>query len=285
MTARSALYTPSDVRNRRSSVRIVSHVTVELPTDNSNETFALARCEALKWVRNRAGVNLPDKAWDGQPFDLKDRIGAQPVSAVAVDHQWAIRFDDNDKEVPQRTWITEVSIWVNREREDRIHLSCRLTCRARGENPPYTPTVPGIVRQIADHMDATIDNRPLETSAWKVENEESVTDLIEFLKGSQRQRPVIVVSDPPYGEAPSIANDDLARLTHTHLLGVAHIVALGREASYALTDRVGEEFSVFNGAVRTYQAALSLDSDQPSAHPLALSLRYHQESVRRINFL
>ena len=269
MSAGSTIYRRPDARNQRANVRIVSHVTAELPTDNSSKTFADARSEVLKWVGRRAGATLPEKARQGKPFDLKEVIGAQPVSAAAVENQWAIRLDNADTNVAQRTWITEISIWVNREQEDRVSVSCRLVCRTLGENPFYQRTVPGILRQIADNIPATIDNRTLRTSAWRVDNKELVEDLIELLVDPQRQRPVIVVSDPPYGEDPAISSYDLEDLANTNLLAAAHIVALSREASYTLTDQVGEGFSVFNGAVRTYQPELSLDADQPSAHPLA----------------
>jgi hypothetical protein len=64
----------------------------------------------------------------------------------------------------------------------------------------------------------------------------------------------------------AIDADDLARLT----IGAAHVATLTGDASYALTDRVGKEFSVFHRAIRTYRPKFDINKDVPTEHPIAL---------------
>jgi hypothetical protein len=64
------------------------------------------------------------------------------------------------------------------------------------------------------------------------------------------------------------------------VLGVAHVVELNSNASFRLTTLLGREFSVFDGAVRTYRPGFNPEFDEPSSHPLAFSKSIAQwESV------
>jgi hypothetical protein len=56
-------------------------------------------------------------------------------------------------------------------------------------------------------------------------------------------------------------------------LGVAHVAVITGPASFYLSDRVGKEFSVFRGAVRTYRSGFNIAQDEPFRHPLSLSNR------------
>ena len=264
-------YRNADFRFRRTrqqpKVQIVSQVLLEFPcVGDISETFGVVQNEVLRWIGNRAGTGLPDAAWEGRSFALNE-IGSQPLEAIKLSNGfWAARLDDADRQVPQRSWTTEFVIKVKPENATNVFFGCRLSCTALGDNPTFTPTIPGVVRQINDRLGGILDGRPLIKSAWRVTNDKSVTDLVNLLLEPTRQRAVIVVSSPPYGESALISVETLAR----SLTGVAHVIELSSEASFILTDRVGREFSVFNGAVRTYQPDFLPEEDQPTDHPRAI---------------
>ena len=263
-------YRPAYSRERwtrqRPRVQIVSQVSLEIPyVDDTRDTFAIAQNEVLRWLNNRAGTKLPDAAWEGRTFNLKE-VGSQLVEAVNIDGDvWAARLDDADKEVAQRSWTTEFVIRSDPNRENTVLFGCRLSCIALGENPPFTPTIPGVVRQVNDQLGGSIDGRPLSQSAWRVLDGGSANDLVDLLLNPTRQRAIIVVSSPPYGEPPLVSATRLAK----SLIGVAHVVDLSSEASLILNRLLGREFSVFNGAVRTYRTDFMPEEDQPGEHPLA----------------
>ena len=107
----------ASIRNRifakSAVVQPVSQVTFECESGDTQSAFLTAQKEVLKWVARRAGRHLPDKAWDGQTFDLAD-VGSQPTAAVAIEEPryWAVRIGDNDKEIARRTWTTEIGIGI-----------------------------------------------------------------------------------------------------------------------------------------------------------------------------
>ena len=262
-----------------SRTQIVSQVLLEIPcADDASNTFHIAQHEVLRWLNNRAGARLPDEAWTGQSFSL-DEIGMQPTQAIKLNEDfWSARLIDADKSVAQRSWTTEFVIKIEPNHKSKVLFGCRLSCTALGENPPFTPTIPGVVRQVNEQLGGSIDGRVLSQSAWRVEDDKSVNELVDLLLDPNRQRSVIVVSSPPYGEPPLVSATSLAKL----LIGVAHVIDLSSEASYILTNLIGREFSVFNGAVRTYRTDFLPEEDQPSEHPRALyeRIRYWQDDVQ-----
>lgn len=251
---------------KKAQVRAVSQVTFSIVTDDAPSCFEQVRNETLIWVARRAGRPLPAEAWAGRSFDLQD-VGAQRTAAASLQNPryWASRLDDADRNVPQRTWITEIGIGIQNNAE--VLVGCRLYCVALGDNPPYLATVPGFVRQIADKVPAAIDGRRLSEGVWRINDNSQAEELIAFLCSTTRARPVIVVTEGSDAEEPAIDEQSLA----SAVLGVAHVARLSSDASYHLTRRLGKEFSVFDGAVRTYRSGFNPDIDEPSSHPLALA--------------
>lgn len=249
------------------TVRSVSQVMLSFRSEDPGRTFTEIRQEALKWLANRAGRQLPGHAWAGESFDMLE-AGAQPVSAIALDQPeyWCFRVNDADKEIARRHWTTETGILLN---EDEVLFGCRLQCIALGDSPEFTASIPGVVAQVVRNHAAYLDGRRISAQAWNVIGDTEIDDFVALLLNPQRTRPVIAVSlgdrDGRDG-AGAIDADRLARQT----LGAAHVVTLSGEASYALTDRIGREFSVFHQAVRTYRLGVDPDSGSPTDHPIAL---------------
>lgn len=254
-------------RTRMSRVRSVSQVMLTFKSDDPKMTFGGIRKEALHWLANRAGRQLPKRAWDGESFDTLE-TGAQPISALSLEnpYYWCFRLIDADKTVAQRSWHTEAGILLN---ESNVLFGCRLQCVALGDSSEFAATVPGLVAQMVGLYPAYLDERRVSVKAWHVDGDDEAGKLVELLLNPERTRPVIVVSlgdkDGHDGQG-VIEADDIARLT----VGAAHVVTITGDASYALTDHLGREFSVFHRAVRTYRPGLNLDEDSPGEHPIAL---------------
>lgn len=251
---------------RKAQVRAVSQVTFQIKSDDAAACFEQVRNETLGWVARRAGRPLPKEAWAGKSFDLQD-VGAQRTAATALQNPryWAARLDDADRNVPQRTWITEIGIGIRNSAE--VLVGCRLYCVALGENPAYSATVPGFVRQIASKQSAAIDGRRLSEDPWLIDSHLQTDELATFLCLPNRVHPVIIVTEGIDAEDPVVDERSLA----SAVLGVAHVVRLSSNASYHLTRRLGKEFSVFDRAVRTYRAGFDPDVDEPTSHPLAFA--------------
>jgi hypothetical protein len=252
-------------RQRYAHVQPVSQVVLRFPSANGPKAFAAIREQVLKWLGKRAGRPLPDEAWKGASFDLDD-VGAQRTAAVAVEDPlyWTARLDDADKNVPRRIWTTEIGLALANPEE--VLFGCRLYCVAHADNPPFEPSIPGIVRQILKSTPGVLDGRELNERPWRIECRDDVLELVSFLRDPARRRPLFLVSETLDGEPSPVSAEGLSRM----LLGAAHVASISGEASFELSDMLGKEFSVFGGAVRTYRAGFDPDSDQPSVHPLAL---------------
>jgi hypothetical protein len=260
------------LRGSYSVVRPVSQVTLELRRDHSADVFAMARGEVINWVKLRAGRPLPPQASKGEAFELED-VGSQRTAAVSIDQPryWAARLDDSDSEVPQRSWVTEVGI---AERADNtVILGVRLLCVTRGEDNPISPSIPRFVRTIVGRCpNVFLEGRKLDLVPWAIQSEEDVDTLVALIENQSRRLDVIVCALPEGSEDPATATVDVRQL-HMRTLGAAHVAVITGPASFYLSDRVGKEFSVFRGAVRTYRSGFNVAQDEPFRHPLGLSNR------------
>lgn len=197
----------TSIRNRTfaksAMVQPVSQVAFECESVDTQWAFLTARKEVLKWVEPRAGRQLPDKAWDGQTFDLAD-VGSQPTAAVAIEEPryWAVRMNDADKEVARRTWTTEISIGI--APNSNTLFGCRLFCAALGDNPPFLPTIPGVVQQIVRCVNAKLDDRRITEKAWAIDRV-NADKLVALLLNPTRKRPVYVLSIPEHDSTPMSA--------------------------------------------------------------------------------
>lgn len=105
-----------------------------------------------------------------------------------------------------------------------------------------------------------------------VSTADDVDELVSLISRPSRQADVIVCSLPD-GAVDVSQSLVSARSIHIRTLGAAHVVVLTGPASYHLTDRMGKDFSVFRGAVRTYRSGFNLEQDEPFRHPLCLPNR------------
>lgn len=230
-----------------------------------------ARKEVLTWIEGRAEEALPPEAWSCDGFD--HRAGGRDCSAVRIAETtsdvWAIRANEPDGDVPQRTWTTEVVIGVTTKRKPLIGL--RLIVSSPEEHLPIEPATPSVLRQIQNKYDLYIENERLSTEPRTVESYEDVERLIGSLLDPKRRIPIVVLSVPPGAfdsYTPLLDPGPLALA----LLGLARVIVLPARFTWPLTERLGKRLSVFGGAARIYLPGFTEDAD-PYNHDLVLATR------------
>ena len=259
-------------RRRYANVRPVSQVILRLHRVGGADRFASAVGTVVSWIDSRAGRPLPKEAWDGTSFELEE-VGAQRAEAVALDdpRYWAARIDDADRNIPQRTWVTEVGVGVDGN-DDDVLFGTRLICVSRTSDTPFERSIPGFVRQVIEDGHATIDGIPITIKPRVVATNKDVNDFVELLVNPARRCPVVALALPE--GSTDIAQTAVSALEiHRRTLGAAHVFTVTSPASFALSDRVGREFSVYRQAVRTYQPRFNPYQDQPFRHPLSFAER------------
>jgi len=248
-------------------------VTAELG-GSSNESFEHALRKVCIWLQRSKKLQLPEGAWTGQPFEY-DAISALRVEAVRLDNPeiWALRFDDPDKVVPQRTWITEIAL-ARPDVGATALFGLRLTCASHQGGPRTLRTIPSVLRHITRAPGLYECGWRLGEKATRVEGEFEAEALVELLGHPGRRRPVLAFS---IGDDPSAVfrrADEVAAMTP----GASHIVTVDESASWLLTERLGRERSVFGGAIRTYMPGFNTEGD-PYRHPLMLAGRQRQIEI------
>jgi hypothetical protein len=247
---------------RQTHTRTVVQVTGEFgaPGSPAADGAATARSAVLTWLRDRQRVLLPDSAYSGESFEL-DASETFPVSAVRFDDYWALQFDKFDPSVPGRIWRTEATVAST---EGGALGGVRLTLLDSTPGLDFNPSVPAIVSAwikgpgLRDYG-SQLSERPVEAV-----DPSALNVLSDLLLSTRRTRPVVVFSEGKGVDAKA----DAARAA-LRLAGLAHVYVLGDSQSRYLTDQFGREFSVWGGAIRTYNPGFDPFSDEVPAHPPA----------------
>ena len=256
---------------QRSIIRPVSQVVLKLHPDGERSVLDESRDIILRWMSRRAGPPLPQDAWSGDSFTLDD-IGAQHTEAISIHtpRYWAARLDDGDRTVAQRVWSTEIALGENKD--GSVVFGSRLQCVTRGTDAPFDPSIPSFVRDVVAERRALLDGREVSAEPWVIRSDADVNDLVDFLVDPSRKCNVYVFSLP---EQSSNINEVAASASEVakYTVGTAHVAIITGPASFALSDLVGKEFSVFLQAVRTYRPGFNTETDDVFRHPLALPHR------------
>lgn len=251
-----------DIRARRLRVRPVSHVRLRLL---DRDAFDRAIRESVAWLSRRAHASIPESAFRGEPFSTSGRAGANPAETVRVQESgaqyWALRLAYPDESVPQRDWVSEIVICRS---NGVVDAEIRLTNVTKGEDAPYTPTIPGLASQLLSRFSAELDRRHISEQPWSVGPHDS-SELLDFLKDSKRESPIVAVSSD--AREPSA---ELAASISKRLAASAHIVVLNSDTSWILTNTFGKLNSVFHGGIRIYWSGFGLVGDSPYRHRLWL---------------
>jgi len=249
------------------AIRQVASVTANLAGDNKGEAFGYAQKTILRWLQTRVG-NLPTEAWGGQTFEhmTPGRFAAGVKIELADGEYWSVRCDDPDATIPGRTWTTEISL---ARQGDNAKFGVRLIVATTEEKPNYIPSIPNIVRQLADEPGLLRNSRPLSMTPLFVDDDDKLDDLVNLLVDSRRKNPVFVISLDENENSLQDAIIDARKLAQ-RVIGVAHVVVIAGRQAFGLSDILGRSLSVFKRAIRTYRPNLTIEDD-PYRHPLALA--------------
>lgn len=250
----------------------ILRVAASLGGDDSQASAAAARKEVLNWVETRIGGRLPPAAWNHEEFE--HLTGGRHCAAVRIANEsrdiWAVRADDPDKTVAQRTWTTEVTVGY-RPGENAL-FSLRLLVSSPERKLFIEPAVPALVGEVASRCGLQRRSVDLSNDPWLVNSDHDAQSLIDELTDPERDIPIFVLTVPEDSDdplVPLVTPDPLARAT----VGIAKVVILPARFTWVLTDRFGKRLSVFGGAVRVYLPGFSPDANPYGGHQLVLADR------------
>lgn len=255
------------MRGRSLMPRPVVQIIAEIDEADKVTAVKLARQHILKWMQGRVG-KLPDGAWVFEDFDHD--VPGTPATVVTIKDDirdyWVARCEDPDKTIPGRTWVVEATVALQ---GNNAIFGLRLIMATREPDPAFLPSVPGIVRQIAENPGLTRHGRSISIEPLFIGNSDDLSALIDLIEDPRRRRPVYVVSLQEGETNPATAVLNVEQLA-LRCLGIAHVAVVPGDITFGISDLFGKPYSVWGGAVRTYRPGFDLDSDSPYSHPLAM---------------
>lgn len=214
----------------------------------------------LDWLKNKQGLALPASAYAGESFEV-DAADGQPVLVERLDKFWSLQFDRFDRDVPGRIWRTEASVAYS----DKIAAAgVRLAVIDANALADFIPSVPRVIGDLIKTPGLYDYGIDLTDSPIRVSMDRHLEDLTALLVNPNRTRPVVVFSEDPGCDAQTDAQKAAERLA-----GIGHVFVINEEQSWGLTDLLGREFSVWKGAVRTYNPGFNPQVDEVTQHPPA----------------
>lgn len=174
-----------------------------------------------------------------------------------------------DREVPIRIWTIEAEIISDGEKL-RLGVRISYTTPVGQDLPTPSFTVPKFVRRISTQV-GLIDVRRIEPNVKLIESQEDVDKLYELLIDNDRLLPIILVAEK------SKSDDIGGEYTSGYLLDVdnlckkvgmiSHVYKISKDNILKWNQKVGIEFRLTEGSIRTYNPCFDIILDQAYRHP------------------
>jgi hypothetical protein len=167
-----------------------------------------------------------------------------------------------------RRFVAAVSI-TNASEKVAVYAILEAGSAATLVNPvEVDPRCPKVIRTLLDYPGRWYHGFTELRRLQRLEGFEAGEGLAAEIKHPERTVPFIVVTEV----GPELALPDLDRCLAYDLAGIANVVVLDSDATWALTDYLGAKLSCYAGAVRLYWPRFSINED-PYRHPLWTATR------------
>jgi hypothetical protein len=238
-------------------------------------SFATAVRQTLAWSVGKYGETVPP--------DEHHQGSLQPTAGVAIDWStlvhpidpaavWTLRWTHPHEDEPGLQWSSRVQVGYD---HGGSWFSLRIAIQpvsVRVRPIRFRVYRPNLVPRLLREPGASADGRHLSAKCWPLDRS-AVPELADLLLSDSRTLPVVVVTRPSDADEPLIDPDGLAN----RLAGLAHVAFLRtRDSTFALTNSLGSELSVFEGAIRLYWPGFTSHADR-SEHPL-----WFADTIRRL---
>lgn len=253
----------------RRSYQLLAKLT---PAHMSGEQAFEQACDIIyDWAKqkfSRIFGRMPPRK---STFDDKRDGNELGIIYDASASQFFFRAAHPDAYIPGRMWITDAQVCQGGE---EYLLAVRLSVTSLQSCTDEVPfSRPSFMRDIARQIGIS-DIIPISDIPHPLTSLEEVDGFLQLLEDSERRMPVILLT-PCYRAEDAVRDGfmiDPAQFAKD-LFGVAHVFRCSEEMVESLTERVGRQWSAFNGAVRTYYPDLTLAESDPFRHPLLTQQR------------
>ena len=219
------------------------------PRQAEEDSLDLARQVVTKW-------------WDSkrQSLPSERRTAFTPREATYEfegNRLWEFTLEQ-PSENPKGTWRTEVRVLPATSKPGaQCTVTMAIVPQALSLAPVhYFVDTPAFVRSLEHVFKLDLAGDTPSSTATTLTSTGDVDQLVALLMHQKRSLPAVVVTPLATGGDPIL--NDLASHLAGYLFPMAHVFALSRDATFALTEQLGKLHSCFDGGVRIYWPGFSL---------------------------
>jgi hypothetical protein len=232
-------------------------------------------------LRSGTGRNETARGFVQEWIDrhLGENCSSEATVAENVDGSCTITLRQTDQ-TAGLVWHSEVSLGPP---SDLAHVTIRVRLGALGGGAiapiDYEFGTPAIVRTLLRGLDIRDGSVRCVADLDDEVGPSGVPELVSLLTATDRAWPVVVVSRSEPSGATLLDPSTLCR----ELAGLAHVRVLSSSAaSWELTHAIGQEYSVWRGAVRVYFAEFSGDGDDFRRHRVTFPDHVDSDTIARL---
>jgi hypothetical protein len=277
---RPSVILPETARTRKAvREQEILRVVADLQHGDGKKIVFAARNEILKWAQNKTVGILPQEAWEFKSFELLSGGRSCSVVHLETDEKdiWSLRIEDPDKTVAGRIWTTEINTSSYEDGSVR-RFTLRLSASTTESFLKIEPHVPGVIRQVIGSPGLRSGEFQLVDRPIRINTERAKELFFDALLNPMRKLPIIALSIP---ESTLQPNEPLldAKILAQACAGIALVVIVAPNISWALTERFGKQLSVYSGAARVYLPGFTEDANPFGGHELLLPYGWEQPEV------
>ena len=198
---------------------------------------------ALKWAQPRFGGEIPEGNGEWHANGDVVRVRRGEVSDACF---WELILEHPDREDDGYRWRTEVRIATLGEHVD-AYIDVRLLAVGLALLPDGKDVGrPGLMLDVISRFQCAFGGHPLTARALPVSGANAEVFTRDVILYPLRRLPVVVVTRSPNGFA--VTPDTL----QSWLVGLATVAIYDDDASWMLTEQLGQAMACFGGAIRIY---------------------------------
>jgi hypothetical protein len=182
-------------------------------------------------------------------------------SEVGNENRLTLLLEHSDKDVLGRSWSTEFLIADNLTDKDTFVLATRLTASISNRND-LAFSIPTSFKNLIRDYPVYFDKQKLGWDRWEINSEDETWELRRLIEHSDRDFPVVVMSDDP-----ASGRNGLSEQLEAKVFGLGRFCRLSAGASALFGEHMGYEWRVPFGGLRVYWPNVnSILNDDPRRH-------------------
>ena len=232
--------------------RLTTVLRVNFTLQNDGSSFEMASRLIEEWWNEKAAPY--DIFISPETQDLSFSRSRFKADFSRSAQYFALSMEEPDSGIQDRSWIVDVALRLD---NGDVNFGLRHSFRQ-----PYNatslpePRAPRFLRRIVEEVGG-VDVWALHATPQIVDSE-SLPFFLDLLDSDDRTLPILAISEDVQSGAKFADADKLARF----LAGAAHVFHLDRYASWELSRKWGNDWSVFQGAVRCYLPQVDREGDK-----------------------